>query len=244
MVVDHCVKMEIKNKETGISIKCNLDYKSYKRFLHDVKQLGQLYESKSKINNLKYSIILSAIKTPYMETKGWCSRVIDKDTGRVSEVLFLDYDNILYYILKEELRYLIEKYDLPPIYVFKTQEETDKQNNLQFGNYICICLKKCQFKQITSIHEETHSDRAHQIVPRSNKWATWVLRLGSKGKKGAPEFKEVIGDINKEYSQEISNAHLEGLYQLYPNIPRIKYTNKDKGTVESLFLNTYLTASK
>lgn len=234
--------MQIKEKENGISVNGNFDEPNYHSFLKDLKILVHKYESSSNPENLEYSSYTSGLKTPYMEVKGWCSRVLEK-SGRISEILFLDYDSIFFWIVKEELKFLMEKYNLPPFYVFSTHEEVNKENNWEFGNYICISLAKKRFKDIIEIHEDTHSDMAHQTVGKHNPYRCWVLRLGNKGNKPAPKFKTIIGDLSTEYNQEISNAHLEALKQLY-DIPEIKYTNKDKGKVSDLFLDTYMTASQ
>jgi hypothetical protein len=236
--------MKVTKKENnGISISGNFDKKNYDFVMRELKSLFYVCEKRSNYNNLKYSVFVSGIRTPYMKVKGWCSRVIEKN-GRISEVLYLDYDNCFFWIIKQELEYLMEKYNLPPFYVFVTEESLNKENNWEKGNYIVISLKKNRFKDVIEMHQDTHSDMAHQKVGMYNPYRCWVLRLGNKGKKQAPKFKCVIGNTNKKYSQEISEGHLKVLKQLYPKIPNIKYTSKDGGKPEDLFFDEYLTASK
>lgn len=229
-----------KKQNEGIKISCNLDKTNFDKFMNDIKKLGKKYESQSNINKLNYSILSVCQRLPYMEVKGWCSRVVGKD-NKVSEVIFLDYDNILYRIVEDELKYIMDKHDLSPFYVFTSEEDKDNYGET-YGNYMAICLTKKSFKEVIEIQDELHCDQAYKKVPLVYRFKTWVLRLGSKGKKSGPVFKEVIGDLKKDYKQDVSNAHLTALKKIYPEIPSIKYKNLDKNL--RLFLTTYVTASK
>lgn len=235
--------MDIRKKESeGLTISIKVDYNHYRKLIEDIKRLGKKYENASNVNKLNYSFLANFQRLPYMKVKGWCSRVVDSN-GRVSEVFFCDYDNILYRIVQDELRYLMEEYDMPPFYVFKTFEDKDNNGEI-YGNYIVICLKKLTFREVVHIQNQLHCDQAYKQIPLIYRFKTWVLRLGNKGKKGKPEFKEIIGDLNKEYYQEVSQAHLEALEKLYPEIPKIKYKNLDGNDISKLFLTEYVTASK
>ena len=237
-----CFKMDIKRKEgQGLNISIKVDFKRYKRLIEDIKQLGKGYEHSSNPNRLNYSLLANFQKLPYMKVKGWCSRVVDKN-GKVSEVFFADYDNILYRIVQDEIRYLMEEYDMPPFYVFTTFEDKDCNKEV-YGNYIIICLKKQTFRKVIEMQKELHCDQAYKQIPLIYRFKTWVLRLGNKGKKNAPKFKEVIGNLNKTYNQEVSNAHLQALQGIY-EIPKVKYSNKDKNPISKLFVTEYVTASK
>lgn len=224
----------------NISIK--VDFKNYKQLISNIKRLGKKYEYASNTNKLNYSLLANFQKLPYMKAKGWCSRCVD-DNGKVSEVFFCDYDNILYRIVKDEIQYLMEEYEEPPFYVFTTFEDKDCNGEI-YGNYIIVGLKKHTFRQIIKMQNELHCDQAYKKIPLIYRFKTWVLRLGNKGKKTKPKFKEVIGDLKKEYSQEVSQAHLELLKKLYLEIPKIKYKNLDRRDASKLFLTEYVTASK
>lgn len=235
--------MDIRKKEgEGINISVKLDKKNYNNFIKEIKLLGKKYESASNINKLHYSILSNCQRLPYMPIKGWCSRVIN-DNHKVLEVFFCDYDNILYRILEDEVKYLMEEYDMPPFYIFTTSEDKDCNGEI-YGNYLIICLKKQTFRQVIQMQNELHCDQAYKKIPLIYRFKTWVLRLGTKGIKGKPQFKEIIGDLTKEYSQDVSNAHLEALQTLYPEILKIKYTNLDKNDISKLFVTEYVTASK
>ncbi len=233
-------KMDIKKKELGSNIIVNLDYKNNKEFLEEIKKLAQKHEAKSNFNKLNYSIVFNSRKRPHMPVGGWCSRVIDKD-GRIREVLFIDYDDILWRLVESELKYIQEKYNLSPFYIFVTKEQLDPNGEL-YGNYICVSIAKKKFKEVAEILSELHCDSSYKFVPLSYRFKTWVLRLTGKGKKSSPKFKCVVGNIKKEYKQEVSQAHLETIKKVYPEIPKIKYKNLDGN--HEIYLTGYLTASK
>jgi hypothetical protein len=94
---------------------------------------------------------------------------------------------------------------------------------------------------VFEIQAETTCDQAHKNLPMIYRFRSHILRNLSKGKKGRPKFKCVIGDINKKYEQNISSAHLNFLYKL-GDIPKIKYLNQDG--YKTLWLSEYSTASK
>ena len=236
-------KMDIRKKENeGLNISVKLDKFYYKKFIENLKTLGQSYEHKSDKNKLDYSILANCHKLPYIKVKDWCRRCIDKN-GRVSEVFFCDYDNILYRIVQDEARYIYEEHDETPIYVFVSEEDKDNNGEL-YGNYMLVSLKKHSFRDVITIQDNLHCDEAYKRIPLIYRFKTYVLRLGNKGKKKRPKFKEIIGDLSKEYTQEVSQAHLEALKVLYPKIPDVKYKNLDGNKINKLFVTEYITASK
>lgn len=231
--------MKVVKKELGWNVLLDLDFENYKKFLDDVKKLGKKYESYSNPDKLNYGISCNFRKSPNMNARGWSSRVIDK-SGKISECVFLDYDNILFSLVENELKYIQKKHNLTPFYVLKTSE-SKKAGGEVYGNYLCVSLTKKNFGEARDIIMETHCDSSFKLVPQSYAYRTWVHRLSRKGKKNAPQFKCVIGDLKKEYVQEISETHLNLLSELY-DLPKIKYKNKDGG--QKIFLSEYLTASK
>lgn len=235
--------MDIRKKENeGTNISIKLDRKNYSQFIKDIKNLGKKYEHLSNIDKLNYSVLANCQKLPYMKVKGWSSRVVD-DNGKISEIIFMDYDNILFRLVESELKYLMEEYNLPPWYVFVTEESVDPNGEV-YGNFICINLGKKTFREVVQIQNETHADQAFKKIPTLYRFRTWCLRLGPKGKKPAPKFYRVIGDLDSNYSQEISQGHLEALKGMYPDIPEIKYKNKDGHSIKNVIFDEYITASK
>lgn len=221
------------NNQSKINL--NLDFKSYRKFINSVEILGKDLESKSNVKKLSYSIVISGIKIPTMPCKGWTSRCED-----MKHVLFCDFDNILWWILETQLGYLQDKYNLPPFYVFTTSEAKDCNNEI-YGNYIVINLEKHKFMDIVKMQDEISCDESHKRLPLIYRFHSWVLRLSPKGDKARPKFRCIIGDISKEYNQSISEAHLNILKKLYPEIQDIKYTNKDG--LNKLWGASYKTAS-
>ncbi len=235
--------MDIRKKENeGLNISVKLDRSCYNNFIKDIKKLGKRYETQSKTSLLKYSILTNCRKLPYIPVKGWCSRVVNTK-GKVFEVFYCDYDNVLFRIVESEISYLQKEYNMPPSYIFTTEES--KQDGEIFGNYLVVNIKKNNFRDVIKMQEELHCDQAYKKIPLIYKFRTWVLRLGDKKggsvSKNPPKFKCVIGDVNKKYSMDCSEAHLRALKKIYPQIPKIKYTNLDGG--KRLFLTEYFTAS-
>lgn len=224
-----------------MNITVKLDKKRYNQLISEFKTIGKNYEYISNTNNLEYSILVNCQRTPYMKVKGWSSRVIDK-SGRISEVIFMDFDNTLFRLVSTELKYLIDKYNLTPFYLFTTEEKKDP-NGERYGNYIAICLTKKTFREVIGIQNESHCDQAFKKIPTLYRFKTWCLRIGKKGAKDAPKYKCTIGDLKKPYSQEISNGHLKVLEGLYP-IPKIKYKNRDKNGIDKVVFDEYVTASQ
>jgi len=236
--------MQIKKTETGLNLRFNLDNRNYEKFLWRIKRLAKRHEYDSDQDKLKYSLSVSGYKTPNMDVKGWVSRCVD-EKGRVFEVFFCDYDNILYSIVEAEIRYVIEEFNLSPAYIFSTEEYYDKITKETYGNYLVVILTKLPFRDIIKIQNLLHCDQAFKQIPLINRYKTYVLRLGKKGLKPKPKFKCVIGDLNKKYNQEISKPHLITLNTLYPETKNlVKYTNNDKRKLEKLYVVDYITASK
>ena len=232
--------MKIANKEDkGLNITCFLDNKNYLKFLKDLKRLGRKYEFQSNTNKLNYGVVFYGRRMPFLDVKGWSSRITTKDKG-TQHVLFLDYDEILYHHLKEELEYVCRKHNMSPFYIFKTFEDKDDYG-MQFGNYVAISLTKKRFGEVVDIQNELTCDAAYKRIPLIYRWKCWILRLGPKGKKPRPQFKEIIGNTEKEYNQDVSEAHLNLLKELYPEIPKINYKNLDGN--KKLELSEYRTAS-
>lgn len=234
--------MEVKKNE-GIDITLNgkLDLKNYKLFSKEVKELLFKRECLSDMNKLKYSAYLSMNKHPDMKVFGWSSRVVDKD--RTSQILFLDYDNMLYRLMREELLQLIDCYDLPPFYIFTSIEKKDKNGEV-YGNYLAINLSKHSFRKIVEMQNDTSCDEAYKNIAHLYRFKTWCLRLGVKGEKRQPKFKEIIGDVSQEYEHDVSKGHLEVLKKINSSIPTIKYSNLDKHSYKDITFVDYSTASK
>jgi hypothetical protein len=225
-----------KKENNYYKVMLNLDKKHYLEFINKVKEIGKELEHKSSINKLDYSIVMNGIKVPDMQTGGWSNRCED-----FKFVIFLDFDNTLWWQVKTQLEFLMERFNLSPFYVFETESKIDC-NGEEYGGYNCVCITKKKFAEIFEIQSETTCDQAHKNLPMVYRFRSHILRNKPKGKKGSPKFKCIVGDVKKQYAQDISSAHLKFLYQLGKDIPKIKYINPDN--YKTLWLSDYCTASK
>jgi hypothetical protein len=229
--------MKISDKENNqIKINFNFDKSSYKKFVDEVELIGKELEHKSNVKNLKYTVVVNGVKIPNMPTGGWSNRCED-----FKFVIFLDFDNSLWWQVKTQLEFLIDRFNLSPFYVFETEKHLDC-NKEEYGNYNCVCLTKKRFFETFEIQGETTCDQAHKNLPKIYRFHSAILRNKPKGNKGAPIFKCVIGDLEKEYNQPISSAHLNFITTAYKEIPKVKYSNEDK--FKKLWLADYKTGSK
>jgi hypothetical protein len=230
------LKMRISDKEYNqVKLNINLDRKNYFKFIRNVEKLGKKLEYNSSLKNLKYTVVVNGIKIPDMPTGGWSNRCED-----FKFVIFLDFDNTLWWQVKTQLEFLIEKFNLSPFYVFETESKKDV-NGDEYGSYNCVNLTKKRFFEVFEIQNETTCDIAHKNLPKIYRFKSHILRNLPKGSKGRPKFKCVVGDIKKRYPQPISSAHLNFLHKLGKNIPKVKYSNTDG--YKNLWLSNYKTGS-
>lgn len=232
--------MKILNKEKSQKkVISNLDFKQYSKLMKDISNLVKEAEYKSNPDKLTYSVITDGRKKPDMAIKGWCSRVIE-DSGKINEIVFVDYDEILFKLVESELLYIQKEYNLSPFIIITSVERKNLDGDL-FGNYLAVSITKKTHKEVGRILDELHCDNSYKTVSLRNKHRSWCLRLSGKGKKNAPTFKCIIGDLEKEYNQDCSNAHLEILQKVYPTMPKIKYTNLDDN--HTVYLTNYKSMS-
>jgi hypothetical protein len=191
--------MKIVKKENNYyRINLTLDKKNYLDVIDYIKMVGKQAEAKSSIEKLNYNIVVNGIKTPEMETGGWSNRCED-----FKFILFLDFDNSLWWQVKTQLEFLMERFNLSPFYVFETESKLDC-NGEEYGNYNCLTLTKNNFHKIYEMQEETTCDQAHRNLPMIYRFRCSILRNKPKGKKGSPKFKCIVGDVNKFGSSEFS----------------------------------------
>lgn len=230
--------MKIQNKECDyIKIVLSVDKPNYDSMIKDLKAIGQKYESQSNVDKLDYTMMFNGIKTPDMETGGYANRCED-----FKFVILLDFDNHSFWQVKVQCEMLMEKYNLSPFYIFETENIKKDFQGDEYGSYNCVCLTKQRFIDVFKIQDDTTCDQAHKHLPKIYHFHSAILRCLPKGDKPASHFKCVIGDINKEYSQPVSSAHLKFLETIHPTMPKIKYTNPDGYT--ALWLSDYATSSK
>lgn len=111
-------------------------------------------------------------------TRGVSSRVY----GTAMHVLYLDYDRIHYDVLVLELEFLRDVYELGPIYVLKTKE----------NSYHAVSLDHLSAKEAMEIQEASSCDRNFMHGPLFNDTRSWYLRNAPKGDRQAPTLAGVI----------------------------------------------------
>lgn len=236
--------MKIINKENfQKKFTFNFDSISYKKFLDKVSSLAKKLEYESNVKKLKYSVVLNAVRIPYINCKGISSRVIDKN-GKITHCGFFDWDNILEELLFDEVRYLCTLIN-NPIFIFKTSESLDVNKKI-YGNYIGITFLKKPFFDWIFINKQLHTDIAHSIVASQYRYKCFVLRMSGKKLKPRPEFKCVIDNGKTKFPNEISNSHKEFLESYYPEIKNINKKYKfriDKNNISNLSFAEYKTGS-
>lgn len=236
--------MDIKNHSNeNITINLKLSKDQYDIFLKQLKLLGQKAEANSDVEKLDYFVSSHFQKLPQVAVGGICSRVIE-DSGEILEVLFIDVDNQMRFILESECKFLMNEYNLSPFYLWTTSEKLDPISNKPYGNYHAISITKSSYKKIFEMQSKVHTlDPAYSVIPKIFKWKTWVLRATNKKNRSKPKFIKVIGDLEKEYNQNCSNAHRLFIEGVYPEVPKVKYTNLDNHEIDKLFLTEYKTAA-
>lgn len=237
--------MRIINKENlQKKMSFNFDPNSYKIFLNKVSSLAKELEYKSDIKKLKYSVVINAVRIPYIPCKGITSRIVDSD-GRITHCGMFDWDNILEKLLLDEARFLSSLVN-QPIFIFKTFEKFDC-NNMKYGNYMGIVLSKKPLFDWIKINGMLSTDINHSIVSASYRYKAYVLRMSHKGElKPKPEFCYIIDNGKKEFPDEISNSHKEFLEAAYPEIKELnkKYKfNLDDNNISNLDFVSYKTGS-
>jgi len=169
-----------------------------------------------KVNERKGIFTLSIYQKPQV-VKGITSFCED---GK--HILCLDYDDVCYWIVKQEIKKLSIIHG--PIIVLSTKEK--RNMGVLVGNYHCYCFKKFFPNEIVKIQRQTSCDSSYSTMPLRNRFRSWVLRLSDKKGSNIPKFKEVVGKNNR-LDYEISEAHFKIISKLYPQIKLIDYKTKD-----------------
>jgi hypothetical protein len=181
-----------------------------------------------KINSKGKFNTISIYKKPQV-LKGVASYCFDGQ-----HVIFLDYDNVPLWLVKQDFKRIQEDFNLPPAYLFTTGEK--KEGKEIFGSYHIICLAKFTPSKVYEIISKTHCDSNFMSMPLRNKYRNWILRTSDKKTKGRPTYLRVIGE-NTNLDKEVSFAHFVFLSKIYLLKDKIDYQNFDKG--KEIFTQIY-----
>lgn len=191
---------------------------------HKLKS-DELYKLK-KTNNIQS---LSIYKKPQI-CNGYSSKCED---GR--HIVMLDWDDVSFDVVEEDIKSIQELFNLPTAYVFYTRRYY--QDGQLFGSFHAVMLSKFQIKDIMEILGYTHIDENFKTSPARNSYRTWILRLSKKKNRSQPKFLKIIK--GEDIFREISTAHKVLLSKFYKKIVHPKYGNEDNAKL--IKLQTYET---
>ncbi len=154
-----------------------------------------------KIFFMKYSII----DKPHTYTIGIASRCKDN-----KHVVFLDWDCVDLEIVRSDVRYIQEMFNLGDFYIFKSSQKPD--------GYHAICLTKVPFGELTNIHSHTTCDYAFKNAIKGFSEKAWVLRCVKKGGSDTPIFIEKIVHKSKREKNLARAIFLKQYYGIDINI--------------------------
>lgn len=115
-------------------------------------------------------------------------------------VIFLDYDEVPYEWVAEELAYLQFAHKLGTFHVFKT-----------LNGFHAICTDKVGLYTLVRIMRDTSTDAAYLNVPLRRARRVWTLRTSEKG-GNVPEW---VASLKMGSQTVKSTAHNELLRKLY-----------------------------
>ena len=130
-------------------------------------------------------------------------------------VTFLDYDDVPLEWIEEELKVLIDLFNLGDFHIFKT------------GNgYHAICTSKNSLRNLIEIMRDSSTDDAFKWVPLRRARKVWTLRTTEKD-DNKPEFVTTIS-CGEKYQCEQSKPHNDLLRKLYNIIIPTAYEDEEE----------------
>lgn len=130
--------------------------------------------------------------------------------------LFLDYDDVPYEWVVEELRFLISAHGIGDVHVFRTNK-----------GFHAICTTKYSLSEIVTFMRDSSVDEAYANVPLRVVKKLWTLRISAKAGKVPVYLLTLPGQRGHE-----SRPHNELLRKLYNvEITRGREDDEDSFTV-------------
>jgi len=121
-------------------------------------------------------------------------------------ITFLDYDEIPYEWLRDELLAIQKEFDLKQLYVFKSGSD----------NHHVICFEKMNREDYEKILHRSSCDPGYKKIPWA--WGKRVSTLRISEKRGTvPKFLEII-DRDAIPMRELSSAHIK-FFSKYYTVP-------------------------
>lgn len=192
----------------------------------------------NKLIVLRNPILLYSL--PTQQTVGITNRTED---GYF--VLFLDYDNVEYDVVKEDVDFLQKNFNIGTVITRVTREKLNNIVDKEVGNYHVIGFTKFTFPQIREMINLTRCD-SHFKVGYKYQSRCWVLRIAEKFnietqeiEQKSTELKEIL--VSK--TNKVANSGLLRFFELLDKVHLTKHFPRRDRYYEVEFIH-YLTQHK
>jgi len=169
---------------------------------------------------LGHDIVFYIGRKPLVATVG-----VTNETSDNYFVPFIDYDDIYYDVVKNDVKHIQSVFDLGTMVVLKNKEQKDEEGRV-FGNYLVIGFDKLTFQEHLEMLKHTRCDRNYLLVPRFYRGRNWVIRIsgkylltnkGVKELKSEPKFKEMFYRKSKREGYRAMKLFVEKFFKV-PNV--------------------------
>jgi hypothetical protein len=151
---------------------------------------------------------------PIARTAGISARI----PGSTEFAVFLDFDNIEDYRLREELIYLQELHNLGDFYVFYTNE---------YGRH-AVCIDRLFLKEALAVIYTSTCDAIYSRGSRINEYRTWILRALEKGNRDKPKY---LYSVESPYNGQRLQSQAHALFLQYYYGAKVRLTNPDGNNI-------------
>ena len=141
-------------------------------------------------------------------------------------VLFLDYDNVEYSVVREDVDFLQKNFDVGTVITRVSslvQSNWDEYNEKEVGNYHVIGFTKFTFPEIKELISLTRCD-SHFKKGYKYQQRCWVLRIGEKFNEKGETIKPftVLREVIKSSTRKEANL---GFIRFFEKLDGIKLSN-------------------
>jgi len=188
--------------------------------------------------------------TPNIPTVGITNKEVNPKDEKCY-VLFLDYDNVNYEVVKEDLKFLNLRFNFCTFLTLKSSEslvENQWKEEKEIGNYHVMAFERLSYAEVLKAIQTTRCEELYKKVPLIYSKRCWVLRIKPKyalnGKelveyKPQPEVKEVI-----QFSKHCKHEHCNAFYQFAKNYWNTKFKLKNLDNCREVEILEYNTVKK
>lgn len=188
--------------------------------------MKQSYDSSKGYRKLSFQFRLPFTKQNfYFQAENWPEAEktlgITNRTEDGNYVIFLDYDDMELSEVVDDCMRLQCDWSLGNFYLFKLGREK---------SFHAICCSMLNARSVYEIIGESCADAAFRNAPRLFQRSRWILRIGPKGQRTAPEY---LMKVQNDGVYQESEGHLLFLKKYYgvkdilleekPNNPKVQY---------------------